>query len=147
MTDDDQTLASAASILDKRMRKPGYAIKHPADASLYLRVELGQLDYESFRVMFLDARHSLISLKEMFRGTIDGAAVYPREVVKAALHFNASAVILTHNHPSGVCEPSAADRAITKRLKDALDLVDVRVLDHIVVGHRDTFSFASNGLL
>lgn len=99
-----------------------------------------------FCVAFLDTRHGVIKFEEMFRGTIDGASVYPREVVKAALACNASAVIFAHNHPSGVSEPSLADQAITRRLKDALELVDIRVLDHLVIGTEIT-SFAERGLL
>lgn len=96
--------------------------------------------------MFLDNRHRVITFEEMFRGTIDGASVYPREVVKAALQHNAAAVIFAHNHPSGVAEPSQADQAITKRLIEALLLVDVRVLDHLVVGEQ-VVSFAERGLI
>lgn len=101
---------------------------------------------ELFSVPFLDNRHGVIQYKEMFRGTIDGASVFPREVVKMALSCNASAVIFSHNHPSGVAEPSRADESITKRLKDALALVDVRVLDHLIIGSEIT-SFAERGIL
>ena len=99
-----------------------------------------------FAVLFLDNRHRLIEIEEMFRGTIDGAQVHVREVVKAALHHNAAAVVLCHNHPSGVAEPSQADQTITRRLREALSLVEVRVLDHFVVGDSIT-SFAERGLL
>lgn len=137
----------ALTILESRLHKPEFLIKEPSDASNYLKLQFGGLEYESFRVMFLDNQHGLIKLKEMFRGTINSAAVYPREVVKAALSFNAAAVILTHNHPSGISEPSLADKNITTQLVAALRLVDVRVLDHIVVGGNQTYSFAQHGLL
>ena len=100
-----------------------------------------------FACLFLDNRHRLIRFEELFRGTIDGASVHPREVVRQALAHNAAALILAHNHPSGVAEPSGADRQITRRLVDALALVDVRVLDHLVVGRGEAFSFAEQGLL
>jgi DNA repair protein RadC len=100
-----------------------------------------------FCVLFLTNRHRVIAFEEMFRGTIDGATVHPREVVKQALRLNAAAVILAHNHPSGVSEPSRADEAITRRLRDALALVDIRVLDHLIVGGSEITSLAERGLL
>ena len=119
-------------------------IDSPSVVKALCRSRLAHLEYEVFGVMFLDSKHRLIAFEEMFRGTIDEASVYPREVVKEALRHNASAVIFTHNHPSGDPEPSRADRTITDRLKSALDLIGVRSLDHIVVG--DTFvSFAERG--
>ena len=101
---------------------------------------------EVFACLFLDNRHRVIAYEELFRGTIDGASVHPREVVKRALHFNTAAVILAHNHPSGIAEPSQADERITQRLKDALALVDIRLLDHMIIGD-DVVSFAERGLL
>ena len=95
----------------------------------------------------MDNRHRVIEFAQLFRGTVDGTSVYPREVVKEALKHNAAAIILAHNHPSGVAEPSQADERITKRLKAALELVDIRVLDHVIVGRNSTTSFASRGLL
>ena len=109
-------------------------------------MRLAPQPYELFAVLWLDNRHRVIAFEELFRGTIDGASVHPREVVRAAIDHNAAACIFAHNHPSGVEEPSQADLRITNRLKDALDLVDVRVLDHMIVG--DTMcSFAERGLL
>ena len=137
----------ALRILEARIKQPERYFTNPGDVKSYLRLQFNNLEHESFRVMFLDNQHGLISLTEMFRGTIDGAAVYPREVVKTALQFNAAAIILAHNHPSGVCEPSRADKAITSRLTGALKLVDIRVLDHIIVGGNDTYSFADKGLM
>ena len=105
------------------------------------------LPHEGFCGVFLDNRHRVIALEELFRGTIDGASVHPREVVKRALAKNAAAVILAHNHPSGIAEPSQADELITRRLKEALALVDIRVLDHLVIGDGVCESFAERGLL
>jgi DNA repair protein RadC len=119
----------------------------PADVKRYCQLRLGNKECEIFSVMFLDSQNKLIHTEDMFRGTIDGASVYPREVVKAALRCNAAAVIFSHNHPSGVAEPSHADRTITDRLVDALKLVDIRVLDHIVVSATETISFAERGML
>jgi len=118
-----------------------------ADVKRYFQLRLGNEEREVFCVMFLDNQHKLIHTEDMFRGTIDGASVYPREVVKAALRCNAAAVIFSHNHPSGVAEPSHADRTITDRLVEALKLVDIRVLDHIVVSATETVSFAERGLI
>jgi DNA repair protein RadC len=105
------------------------------------------LEHEVFVLILLDTRHHILSIEELFRGTIDGASVYPREVVKTALRVNAAAVICTHNHPSGVAEASNADELITRRLKDALALVDVRLLDHLLVTREQVYSFAESGLL
>jgi DNA repair protein RadC len=105
------------------------------------------LDHELFGCLFLDNRHRVLEFSELFRGTIDGTSVYPREVVKEALKLNAAAVILAHNHPSGVAEPSQADERITRRLKAALELVDIRLLDHLIVGDGGTTSLAARGLL
>ena len=113
----------------------------------YLRAKLAGFEHEVFAVLFMDTQHRLIEYAEMFRGTIDGASVYPRELVKEALRLNAAAVIVSHNHPSGNPEPSGADRALTQRLKEALGLVDVRVLDHVIVAGSDTTSLAERGLL
>ena len=113
----------------------------------YLRLQLGGLGHEVFAVLFLDARNQLLRLEEMFRGTLTQTSVYPREVVKRALALNASAVLLAHNHPSGAAEPSRADEYLTQTLIAALKLVDVRVLDHLVVGHAEVVSFAERGLI
>jgi DNA repair protein RadC len=122
-------------------------ISSPSDSRDYLISQLADLEHEVFAVLFLDNRHRVISFDHLFNGTIDGASVHPREVVKRALKHNAAAVILTHNHPSGIPEPSQADQSLTRRLKEALALIDVRVLDHIVVGGVETVSFAERGLI
>jgi len=127
--------------------KRGSLLQSPADVRAFLVATLRALPHEVFGCLFLDNRHALISYEELFRGTIDGASVYPREVVKRALTLNAAAVIFAHNHPSGVCEPSTADQRLTQRLKEALETVDIRVLDHFVVGDGEPMSFAERGLL
>lgn len=119
----------------------------PTTTQDYLKVKLRDYSYEVFGCLFLDNRHRVICFEELFRGTIDGTSVYPREVLQQALKNNAAAVIFAHNHPSGVAEPSHADRQITCKLTDALQLVDIRVLDHIIIGDPECYSFAQNGLI
>ncbi len=123
------------------------ALTNPDQTRDYLKTRLRGYPHEVFACLFLDNRHRVIRYHEMFSGTIDGASVHPREVVKRALEHNAAAVILAHNHPSGIGEPSRADKALTHRLKDALALVDIRVLDHVVIGDGEAVSFAERGLL
>ena len=125
----------------------GVTIESPADTQNFLLAKLRDLGHEMFCCLYLDNRHRVLLFNEMFRGTIDGTSVYPREVVKEALRINAAAVILAHNHPSGVAEPSQADERITRRLKSALDLVDIRLLDHLIVGSCGTTSLAARGLI
>jgi len=142
----DQILAAARRIVDLKVQR-GAPFNAPEVVKEYLGAKLAGFEHEVFAVLFLDNRHRLIDYVEMFRGTIDSASVYPREVVKEALKRNAAAVILSHNHPSGHAEPSQADRTLTERLKDALGLVDIRTLDHIVVAGLERVSFAELGLL
>jgi DNA repair protein RadC len=125
----------------------GDALASPADTRRYVTQRLRSYPHEVFACLFLDNRHRVIEYRELFNGTIDGASVHPREVVRQALTANAAAVIFAHNHPSGVAEPSRADELLTRRLKEALALVDIRVLDHLVVGDGDAVSFAERGLL
>jgi len=125
----------------------GGGLGSPADTREYLLMRLRDRPHEVFCCLFLDNRHRVLAFEEMFRGTIDGASVHPREVVKRALEHNAAALIFAHNHPSGVAEPSRADEALTRRLRDALALIDIRVLDHFVVGDGETVSFAERGLI
>jgi len=125
----------------------GPALDAPEAARAFLLAQLRDRPHEVFCCLYLDKRHRLIHFEELFRGTIDGAGVHPREVLRQTLLHNAAAVILAHNHPSGVLEPSQADEFITRRLRDALALVDVRVLDHIIVGDGHCFSFSEHGLL
>ncbi len=125
----------------------GPALTSPADTRRFLTAQLRGYGHEVFGCLFLDNRHRVINFEELFRGTIDAASVYPREVVKRALALNAAAVILAHNHPSGVTEPSPADEALTRQLREALRLVDVRLLDHFVVGDGLAVSLAERGLM
>lgn len=120
---------------------------NPRDSGNFLSAQLRHLPYEVFCCLFLDNRHRVLAFEELFRGTIDGASVHPREVVRACLCHNAAAVILAHNHPSGVADPSEADRAITRQLRDALELIGVRVLDHLVIGSGEPVSMAMLGLM
>ena len=140
----DQVLHAAQEIVDARMVR-GTSFKDPAVACDFFRDKLGHREREVFVAVMLDARHRFIDYVELFLGTIDGAEVHPREVVRVALRLNAAAVLVAHNHPSGEVEPSAADRAVTSRLKQALALVDIRLLDHCIVGGRLTLSMASRG--
>jgi DNA repair protein RadC len=144
---EDNIIDKALSILKERIRTPGVSISSPDDTIRYLTLKLAECEHEKFCVMFLDNRHRLIAFKEMFHGTIDGASVHPREVVKLALQFNAAAVVFSHNHPSGDPEPSRADKQLTGRLVDALALIDIRVIDHIIIGGIQSVSFAGRGLL
>jgi len=141
----------AALELTERYLQAGFArgdaISDPGVTRRYLKSKLRGYTREVFACMYLDNQHRLIRYEELFFGTIDGASVHPREVVKRVLKHNAAAVIFAHNHPSGVAEPSQADRRITDRLKSALLLVDVRVLDHMIVGDEEVLSFAERGLL
>jgi DNA repair protein RadC len=123
----------------------GQTLSDPAASARFLKARLAGYPYEVFGCLFLDNRHRVLGFEELFRGSIDGAAVHPREVVRRCLRHNAAAVIIAHNHPSGVAEPSAADRAITIRLREALQLIDVRLLDHFVIGSGVPTSLAERG--
>ena len=142
----ESVIALALSILARKHRR-GSVLTSPEATRAYLRLEIGERHNELFGVLFLDNRHRVIAKEELFYGTIDGASVHPRVVVSRALALNAAAVVFYHNHPSGVAEPSQSDLRITQRLKDALALVDIRVLDHLVVSTEDSTSFAQRGLL
>ena len=123
------------------------AFTAPEIVKNYLTLSLALEEREHFHVLFLNNQHKLLLDDRLFSGTIDGASVYPREVVKRALQCNAAAVIIAHNHPSGICIPSEADKSITDKLKQALSTIDIRILDHIIVGHMETYSFAEHGVL
>lgn len=142
----DEIIDAARERIARRVRR-GSALSSPQATRDFLTLKLGTREFESFCIIFLDNRHRVIEFVELFRGTIDSASVHPREVVKEALRRNAAAVILAHPHPSGVAEPSVADEQITRRLVDALQLFDIRVLDHILVAGGDAVSFAERGLL
>lgn len=140
----DQIVEAARQVVDQRMQR-GASFKDPSIARAYFRDKLAGLEREVFVAVFLDTRHRLIDFAELFHGTVDGAEVHPREVVKQALLHNAAAIIVAHNHPSGDVEPSAADRAVTIRLKQALALVDIRLLDHVIVGGSRSLAMADRG--
>jgi DNA repair protein RadC len=146
LADDADIIAAALDVLSRRVNR-GSVMSAPEHVKTMLRLKYALVEREVFSCMFLDAQHRLIDMQELFKGTINSSSVYPREVVKAALSVNASAVIFAHNHPSGLPEPSEADKRITLRLRDALALVDIQVLDHIVVGVEGAVSFAERGLL
>lgn len=139
-----QILEAAEAIFRRRLDRQG-KIGEPSDAGNYLRAHCAHLDHEVFGCIFPDTRHGILAVENIFRGTIDGAEVHPREVAKRGLMLNAAAVIAFHNHPSGNLEPSAADRAITARLKQALALLDIRLLDHLVVSSEGYTSLAARG--
>jgi len=141
---DEQILEAAERILRKRLERVG-KIGEPSEAGKYLRAHCAHSEREVFGCIYLDTRHKILSVEDLFFGTIDGAEVHPREVVRRALLLNAAAVIAFHNHPSGNLDPSVADRALTARLKQALALLDVRLLDHIVVSAEGFTSLAARG--
>ncbi len=140
-----QVLEAAASIIEEQFVR-GDTLSSPDAVKDYVAFKLGNNEQEIFAMLFLDSQNRLIHFEALFQGTIDAASVYPREVIKKTLSYNAAAVILAHNHPSGVAEPSIADKRITSKLVDALSTIDVRVLDHIIVGE-ECVSFAERGLL
>jgi DNA repair protein RadC len=143
---EDEIVEFATRIIDVRFQRLEVLL-NPSVTKSFLIMQLSMFEQEVFGCVYLDTRHRVICFEKLFYGTIDGASVHPREVVKNAMKNNAAAVILAHNHPSGVSEPSIADQKITQRLREALSLVDVRVLDHIIVGGTATTSFAEMGLL
>jgi DNA repair protein RadC len=136
----------ASALIAQRFRAGAPVIDSPARTREFLQHQIGGLEHEVFGALMLDNRHRLIRCQILFRGTIDGASVYPREVVREVLNANAAALVLFHNHPSGISMPSQADEMVTRRLREALQLIEVRVLDHVIVGE-SIYSFAENGLL
>ena len=142
---EDRTIDRALWILEQRARGPGPSLGEVATCGAFFRLRLGSEEREHFEVAFLNAGHQLIAVERLFSGTVDGAEVHPRIVVQRALALNASAVLLAHNHPSGRVEPSTADRALTARLKAALGLVEIRLLDHFVVTAGEAISMAARG--
>ena len=146
LTADQQAMIREAADTLERAYLRGPEITSPHAMSGLLKLKLGALPHEVFTVVFLNTRHRIMAIEEMFRGTIDGATVHPREVAKRALELNAAAVILAHNHPSGTPDPSRQDIALTRRLGQALALLDIRVLDHFVIGEGEPVSMAELGL-
>ncbi|MBN3262156.1 RadC family protein [Pectobacterium brasiliense] len=142
-----QTVRKALNLLQCQLREPGAAFTSTTAVRDWLHLQLATLEREEFVVLFLDNQHRLITHETLFKGSVSHTEVHAREVVKSCLRHNAAAVILAHNHPSGYSEPSDADRRITTRLKQALDLMDIRLLDHLVIGGMDIVSFAERGWL
>jgi DNA repair protein RadC len=143
---DSEIIEAALKILSKRMSR-GSLLSSPKAARDYLALRFGNVEQEVFSAIYLTKRHQVIACEELFRGTVDGASVHPRIVVKQALRHNAAAMLISHNHPSGQVEPSQADEMITQRLKEALALIDVRLVDHIITSGGSTLSMAERGLL
>ena len=142
----DEILKMARHLIQKRFTR-GEPLTSPSASKQFLMLQLAELEYEAFAIVFLDNQHRVLSFEILFTGTIDSANVYPREVAKRTLQLNAKALILAHNHPSGTPDPSEADKQITRKLVDAMNLIDVRVLDHFVIGGCEVTSFAEIGLL
>ncbi|MEF9421185.1 JAB domain-containing protein [Xanthomonas citri] len=142
--DEEGVLLAAATILERRLQRQG-RIHSPEQAASYLVARCAHLSHEIFGVVFLDTKHHILATEHLFSGTIDGCEVHPRVVAKRALELNAVALVLFHNHPSGSPEPSEADRKVTQRLQEALGLLDIRVLDHLVIGGRQHVSLAARG--
>lgn len=146
-TREDMAIYRALKIIEGRIKEHGEALGSPASVRNYLKLLLAGEEREVFAVLFLDAQNRVTASEVLFVGTLTQTAVYPREVVKRVIHHNAASVILAHNHPSGAAEPSNSDRVLTQALKNALALVDVRVLDHFIVGSEAVLSFAERGLI
>lgn len=142
-----RTIQRALNLLDKHLRQPGVSFLSATETRDWLRLKMAELEREEFIALFLDNQHQLLACETLFTGTINHTEVHPREIVKTALRHNAAAVILAHNHPSGMAEPSRADSLITSNLQNTLLLVGVRVLDHLIIGHRAIVSFAERGWL
>tara|TARA_R110002110_G_scaffold415854_1_gene658277 strand:+ start:11184 stop:11648 length:465 start_codon:yes stop_codon:yes gene_type:complete len=143
----DEVIAAAIRFVEEKATYTSATLQSARETKDLLRLRIGDREREIFCVLYLNSQHKLIEVDELFSGTIDGAAVYPREIAKGALAHNAAAVILGHNHPSGTTEPSTADRRITERIVSSLGLLDIRVLDHVIVSTENSFSFAEEGLM
>lgn len=144
--DSREVIREAHALISRRFRRGAPVLTRPLQVREFLKVRLGGLEHEVFGALYLDARNRLIAVDDLFRGTINAAAVYPREVVTSALKYQASQVIVYHNHPSGGLDPSLADECITKRLREALALIDVPLVDHLIIGD-GVYSFADHGLI
>ncbi|WP_439822713.1 JAB domain-containing protein [Rhodanobacter sp. FW021-MT20] len=143
---EDRIIADAIAIIERRFHR-GEVLSSPRDSADYFKLKLGRFPYEVFGCLLLDNRHAVLGWVELFRGTVNGTEVHAREVVRVCMEYNACAVIFSHQHPSGIAEPSAADCTITRTLRDALKLIDVRVIDHLVIGKGEPVSMAVRGLI
>lgn len=144
---EDLIIEQALQILEQRLQNKGVCLEHPDNVRHFLMLNLANQEQEHFGMILLDNRHRMISFEVPFHGTIDSARVYPRELVRLCIKHNAAAVVLSHNHPSDIPEPSQSDERITQKIVEALALIDVRVLDHFIIGGLQTVSFAERGLL
>ncbi|HGX3311267.1 TPA: JAB domain-containing protein [Pseudomonas aeruginosa] len=144
---EQELIEQAIALLECRMFKRGAQISNPEDIKKLMRLKLARYKNEVFAVFFLDSKQRFLAFEELFRGSVDTASVYPRVVLQRALHHNAAAVVLFHNHPSGVTDPSLADKALTLKLKELLAQIDVRVIDHFIVGLGEPYSFVEAGLM
>lgn len=144
---EDLLIKKAMQILDRRLFTRGPKLKSPPEVGRFLKLKLAGMDHEVFSVLFLDTKHQVLAFEMMFHGDIDHTSVHPRQVIKRAIAHNASALIVAHNHPSGCTTPSQADRVLTQRLREALALIDVVLLDHIIVGAGDPLSMTQHGLM
>jgi len=142
-----RTIMRALKLLEAELRRSGEPLHNPRAVRDYLRLQLASLEHEVFMAIWLDAQHRALAFEELFRGTLTQASVYPREIVKSALRVNAAAVIFAHNHPSGVAQPSHADELLTRNLKEALALVEVKLLDHFIIAGAAAISMAERGLI
>jgi DNA repair protein RadC len=146
--EEDTLISKALFCLENRLRyQTGQHLSSSQDVCAYVKLQLAQEQDEVFAVLFLTSQHQLISFEKLFFGTINAAAVYPRKIIKKALQHNAAKLIITHNHPSQNCNPSQADKEVTRNLKEVLGILDIELIDHIIASHQKTFSFAENGLL
>jgi DNA repair protein RadC len=143
--EEDLIIKKAVKILESRLIIKSEYFTNPLDTENYLKLKLSELEHEEFHCLFLDGQYGLIKHECLFTGTVDGVNVYPREVIKKALQYNAAALIFAHNHPSGNCEPSQADLTITEKLKDCAYMFDIRVLEHIIIGGLDAYSLDAHG--
>lgn len=147
ITQENRVIDEALHILDRRLFTRGPELTSPDAVASFLKLQLAQQEHEVFGVIFLDAKQRVLAFEILFHGSIDGASVYPRQIVKRSMAHNAAGAIFAHNHPSGCTEPSQADRLLTTRLKEALALIEVRVMDHFIVGEGRPLSFAEHGFL
>lgn len=145
--DEDQIIEQALVILEQRVFTRGPSLQSPEDVRNFLQLKIAAQPHEVFGAVFLDSKHQVLAYEPLFQGTIDSASVYPRVVLKRCMDHNAAALVLCHNHPSGCTEPSTADETLTQRLKEVLGQVDIRLLDHFIIGKGDPYSFAEHGLI